>query len=355
MKNTKGKIACWCLAILAAVAVVAGIFCYVADLNIHAGELDLLASTEDILLGGADEMYYQGSYEADSLDNYDNGENDLVTENIEEDEILLEYNSETTDLLELDNSEDTSDILLEEADNTEELLLEESEDTTDLLLEESDVETELLLEEQSDDTEMLLEEGEDVTALLLEESLSGNELQTEEQDDILSVSENGILSGKFALKGASSDIKIEIGENGDNVYGILSEAGELRIFGSGSTKVYYTSDKRPGFDEYKDKILKVICDDSIEVTDDPESGIKFSQVLFNECKNLEEVDLNGKVYAIDGYVFNGCSSLKTVTGLERVVSMGTASFKGCRNLESIEDTGNVGRIDSAAFYDCRNV
>lgn len=76
---------------------------------------------------------------------------------------------------------------------------------------------------------------------------------------------------------------------------------------------------------------------------------------FEDCVNLEEIDISGSVIFIDENAFEGCSSLGSIKLPENLQRIGSYAFVECSSLQSIEIPENVNLIENGAFANCANL
>ena len=74
--------------------------------------------------------------------------------------------------------------------------------------------------------------------------------------------------------------------------------------------------------------------------------------VFQDCDNLEFVNIQGKIANIEKYMFSGCKNLTDVNIPESVVSIDKGAFYGCSSLSNINIPDNVKYIRESAFYLC---
>ena len=82
-----------------------------------------------------------------------------------------------------------------------------------------------------------------------------------------------------------------------------------------------------------------------------ENNIPITAYSFQNCINLETVNIGNEVTSIDGYAFDGCSSLSSVIIGNSVTSIGDATFRNCSALTNISIPDKVSSltIGSSAF------
>lgn len=73
---------------------------------------------------------------------------------------------------------------------------------------------------------------------------------------------------------------------------------------------------------------------------------------FQDCQQLETVNINGSSCFIDEQAFYGCSNLTTLNISGTLNSIGNSAFYGCSNLTGLLQLGNVTSIGTHAFDGC---
>ena len=81
----------------------------------------------------------------------------------------------------------------------------------------------------------------------------------------------------------------------------------------------------------------------------PETVTAIGQGAFENCVELESVNLPGNIKMIDSYTFNGCKKLKEITIPAGVGYIGEEAFADCVSVESIVIPANVKKIGKFAF------
>ena len=74
--------------------------------------------------------------------------------------------------------------------------------------------------------------------------------------------------------------------------------------------------------------------------------------VFQNCSDLQSVELPASVSAIPNNTFKGCVSLLSFTVPQEAASIGNNAFEGCTALESVHISGNVSSIGEKAFLNC---
>ena len=78
-------------------------------------------------------------------------------------------------------------------------------------------------------------------------------------------------------------------------------------------------------------------------------------MAFNNCVNLESIDIPDSVTAIGSYAFSSCTNLKNVTLPDGITTITGNMFVGCTNLASVNIPDGVTSIAGAAFTECRSL
>lgn len=81
----------------------------------------------------------------------------------------------------------------------------------------------------------------------------------------------------------------------------------------------------------------------------PETVTYIGKSVFQDCKNLQSVNIPKDIKRIEYATFMGCSSLASVVLPEGVEYIGIVAFQGCANLESINFPSSINEIDQSAF------
>ena len=83
----------------------------------------------------------------------------------------------------------------------------------------------------------------------------------------------------------------------------------------------------------------------------PETVTYMGKSVFQDCKNLQSVNIPKDIKRIEYATFMGCESLTSVVLPEGVEYIGVFAFQGCLNLESINFPNSINEIDQ---YACSN-
>ena len=81
----------------------------------------------------------------------------------------------------------------------------------------------------------------------------------------------------------------------------------------------------------------------------PETVTAIGQGAFENCVELESVNLPGKIKAIEPFAFNGCKKLKEMAIPAGVYRIGEKAFADCVSIESIVIPASVTKIGKFAF------
>lgn len=73
---------------------------------------------------------------------------------------------------------------------------------------------------------------------------------------------------------------------------------------------------------------------------------------FNNCYNLQEIDLPVGVTSIDVNLFQNAYSLKKIVIPSGVTSIGSNAFSNCLSLRALDIPAGVTSIGNSAFYNC---
>lgn len=161
------------------------------------------------------------------------------------------------------------------------------------------------------------------------------------------------VSGNEIL--ATSD-SLEQEENTESVSWGLLEDGTLLVYGNGILSLNKEW-------EHNDIVKKaVFVDGEIEIGRDTfeecknletvemnDCVMKIGYGSFYECPKLSKVTISGKLSFIDGWVFGHCSALKEITIPDSVEGIGAYSINSCRNLEKVVIGTGVKEIGEGAF------
>ena len=90
----------------------------------------------------------------------------------------------------------------------------------------------------------------------------------------------------------------------------------------------------------RSKLISIIIPDSVK-------DIKSS--AFDNCKDLQSIQLSKNLMQIGSYSFVNCISLEKIEFPEALISIGDGSFTGCRSLSKIILNRNLAYINAFAF------
>ncbi len=156
---------------------------------------------------------------------------------------------------------------------------------------------------------------------------------------------------------------------GENLYWSFNEeTGELLILGTGKMTNYSATSPAP-WDEYKDKIKKLIVADGVttigndtfigcknlEEIDLPEGLTKIGNSAFSDCASLTDIEIPESVKSLGHYAFYGCTGLEEVEIPENVTSIGNYSFRKCSGLKSVTLPESLANIGKGAFMECSSL
>ena len=82
---------------------------------------------------------------------------------------------------------------------------------------------------------------------------------------------------------------------------------------------------------------------------------KISSYAFNDCINLQSIDMPNSVTSIEEGVFYNCTSLQSIDMPNSVTSIGINTFYNCTSLQSIGMPNSVTSIVVGVFYNCTSL
>lgn len=142
----------------------------------------------------------------------------------------------------------------------------------------------------------------------------------------------------------------------------LTNGGTLTISGKGAMPDY-TESKRPGWEQYADKINQVIIEDGVQSIGDyafykspalsvqiPETVTSIGKAAFRES-NLTGITAPGSVKVIGDEAFYNCQGLKSATFHEGVQSIGVDAFRKC-GIAYLDFPASITSVGAAAFMEC---
>ena len=132
-----------------------------------------------------------------------------------------------------------------------------------------------------------------------------------------------------------------------NVTWSLDSDGLLIISGSGPMgEMYAQWPPNLAWRKYNQQIKKVIINSGVT---------SISEVAFEACFNLTEVELCDTITSIEKNAFFACENLKKITLPKQLTEISHAAFQGCKSLTSVVIPPNVTKIDDSAFAYCENM
>lgn len=132
-----------------------------------------------------------------------------------------------------------------------------------------------------------------------------------------------------------------------NVTWSLDSDGLLIISGSGPMgEMYAQWPPNLAWRKYNQQIKKVIINSGVT---------SISEVAFEACFNLTEVELCDTITSIEKNAFFVCENLKKITLPKQLTEISQAVFQGCKSLTSVVIPPNVTKIDDSAFAYCENM
>ena len=130
---------------------------------------------------------------------------------------------------------------------------------------------------------------------------------------------------------------VQNGSYGTNVYWLLTEDGELVIYGEGAMD--YSSYNSPWY-SYRDSVKSISIEAGISTVCDQ---------AFYDCEAVTQVALSDSVTAIGSYAFAYCSALESITIPQSVVSLSGSAFRYCSLLYCVFLEGKELSIGNNAF------
>ena len=132
-----------------------------------------------------------------------------------------------------------------------------------------------------------------------------------------------------------------------NVTWSLDSDGLLIISGSGPMgEMYAQWPPNLAWQKYNQQIKKVIINSGVT---------SISEVAFEACFNLTEVELCDTITSIEEKAFFACEDLKKITLPKQLTEISQTAFQGCKSLTSVVIPPNVTKIDDSAFAYCENM
>lgn len=78
-------------------------------------------------------------------------------------------------------------------------------------------------------------------------------------------------------------------------------------------------------------------------------------MMFNQCDNLQSVELPDTIQAFEGYAFADCANLRSVRLPSGLTDLGETAFQFCSGLQSVELPGTLEKIPNGTFIQCRSL
>lgn len=141
----------------------------------------------------------------------------------------------------------------------------------------------------------------------------------------------------------------------------LEENGDLIIRTSNETEKNYIPDypinSTADFRQYKDQIKRVVWKRGVSVT-------SIGERAFEDCVNLESMEIPADVASVGAYAFQGCTRLASVTfssdkytvfSAATEISIGNRAFGNCPALGTVSMQNTVTSVSSTAFTGSDNV
>ena len=135
----------------------------------------------------------------------------------------------------------------------------------------------------------------------------------------------------------------------------LEENGDLIIRTSNEEQKAYIPDypinSTADFRQYKDQIKRVVWKSGVSVT-------SIGERAFEDCVNLESMEIPADVASVGAYAFRGCTSLASVTfssekysdfAAATEISIGNRAFGNCPALSTVSMQNTVTSVSSTAF------
>ena len=122
-------------------------------------------------------------------------------------------------------------------------------------------------------------------------------------------------------------------------------SGALYLTGTGPMDDYSTTTATP-WAAYAQQIIKIYVDG------DKSQYTSFGKNAFNECKNLEAVEMPNTVVKIGEAAFRYCTKLATINMSTALTDIGYNAFNSCYSLTKITIPNSVLSIGSIAFIGC---
>lgn len=135
------------------------------------------------------------------------------------------------------------------------------------------------------------------------------------------------------------------GTCGENLTWVLTSDGALTISGEGYMTTYLWTSEAPWY-EYRESIISVTMDNRVT---------SIGGRAFNDCSNLQTIQVSSAVEYIDNYAFHGCASLGEIKLPDGLIRINSCAFNICSSLSSIIIPDTVTFIGDLAFCACTNL
>ncbi|MDO4199298.1 MAG: leucine-rich repeat domain-containing protein [Clostridia bacterium] len=142
-------------------------------------------------------------------------------------------------------------------------------------------------------------------------------------------------------------IRLQIGRSFEKIIGEYVELDETDTSKKSPVYVVKREEGLQSLAEQRDKIEYVRI----------AKGVDVPRGVFDDFKNLKEVELPSDLNIIGSSTFYGCSALKEIVIPNTVTSIGYGSFNGCESLEEIVIPESVKEFSSSgyAFANCKKL
>lgn len=85
------------------------------------------------------------------------------------------------------------------------------------------------------------------------------------------------------------------------------------------------------------------------------TAVGYAAFSWEQCKNLESIELPNTITELGGWAFNGCSALESIKIPNSVTTISTCAFQSCLGLTSIEIPNSVIKVMSSCLGQCTNL
>ncbi|MDO4193738.1 MAG: leucine-rich repeat protein, partial [Erysipelotrichaceae bacterium] len=235
-----------------------------------------------------------------------------------------------------EGEEETEEPVIEEVTEIEETavpevteIVSEMEEMTDnVISEENGSEEEITDVTGSEEAEPEEDLSEQTEELASEEDNSSEEIQTEEEEPVISFAS----SGDFEYSISDGEAIIDKYSGSDAEVTIPSQIDGYTV--TGIAKNVFSSNK---------DLTKISL---------PATLKSIGQSAFSNCENLNDVQIPNSVASIGSSAFMSCKSITSITIPDSVTSIGSFAFGYCNNLASVTISGNVTSIGGEVFKNC---